>query len=74
MATTGLTMAGRGFESLWQCATHMFDGHEYSRALLLQTLTAQAIVTIIFQTTGARDSIDGPAPNQIWSEMTTEVF
>ena len=42
--------------------------------LLLQTLTAQAIVTIIFQTTGARDSIDGPAPNQIWSEMTTEVF
>ena len=48
-------MAGR--EKLWQCATHMFDGHAYSRALLLQTLAAQVIVTIPFQTTGARDSI-----------------
>ena len=29
-------------------------------------------VTIPFQTTGTRDSIDEPALNQIWSEMTTE--
>ena len=64
MAAIGFKMAGRGFE-LWQCVTHMFDGHAYSRALLLHTLTVQAIVTIPFETTGARDSIDGPALNQI---------
>ena len=50
----------------------VLDGHAYSRALQLQTLTAQAIVTLRFQKTGARDSIDGPALNQIWSEMTAE--
>ena len=56
----GFIMAGRGFEKLWQCVTQI-DGHAYSRAMLLQTLTAQAIVTIPFQTIGAGDSIDGPA-------------
>ena len=71
MATTGFIVAGRGFEKMRQCIIHMFDGHAYSRALLLQTFTVQIIVTIPFQTTGARHSIDGPALNQIWSEMTT---
>ena len=72
MTTTGFIIAGCGFKKLWQCVTHMFDGHAYSRALLLQTLTAQVIVNILFETTGSRDSIDEPAQNQIWSEMTTE--
>ena len=48
-------MAGRDFEKLCQCVTHTFDGRAYSRALLLQTLTAKAIVTIPFET-GERDS------------------
>ena len=78
MAATGFIMAGSGFEQLWWTiygsdgVTHMFDGHSYSRTLRLHTLTAQAIVTILFETTGARDSIDEPALNQIWFEMTTE--
>ena len=72
MAMTGFIMAGRVFERLWLRVTHMFDGHAYSRVLLLQTLTAQVIVTFPFETTGSRDSIDEPALNQIWSEKTTE--
>ena len=70
LATTGFTMAGRGFDKLWQCATHMFDGHAYSRALLLQTLTAQVIVIIPLQTTGARDSIwwSSSKSNLVWND------
>ena len=78
IAATGFIMAGSGLEQLWQTiygsdgVTHMLDGHAYSRALRLHTLTAQAIVTILFETTGALHSIDELALNQIWFEMTTE--
>ena len=78
MAATGFIMAESGLEQLWRTiygsdgVTHMLDGHAYSRALRLHTLTAQAIVTILSETTGARDSIDEPASNQIWLNMTTE--
>ena len=35
-------------------------------------MRSQAIVYIVFETTGSRDSIDEPAINQIRSEMTTD--
>ena len=39
---------------------------------LLPFIPVTIPVTIPFQTTGARESIDEPAINQIWSEMTTQ--
>ena len=66
-------MAGSGLEQLCRTiysidgVTHMLDGHAYSRALRLHTLTVQAIVTILFGTTGARDSIDEPALNHFFA-------
>ena len=35
-------------------------------------LLRRQLSLFLFRKTGARDSIDGPALNQIWSEMTTE--
>ena len=62
MAPTGFIMAGSGLEQLcWTIfgsngVTHMLDDHAYSRALRLHTLTAQAIVTILSETTDPRGS------------------
>jgi hypothetical protein len=78
MGSTGYIMAGSGLEELWRTVygsdsiTHMLDGHSYSRALRLHTLTAQAIITLLFQTSGALDDVDVTGLNQIWSDLMDE--
>jgi hypothetical protein len=78
MGATGFIMAGSGLEELWRTVygsdsiTHMLDGHSYSRALRLHTLSAQAIVTVLFETTDALDGVDVAALNQIWSDLVAE--
>ena len=66
-------MAGRGFEKLWQCvlATCLMVMHNHVTCCFKHSPHRQLSLNP-FQTTGVRDSIDGPALNQIWSEMTTE--
>lgn len=78
MGATGFIMAGSGLEELWRTIygsdsiTHMLDGHAYSRALRLHTLSAQVIVTVLFETPGALDGVDVVALNQIWSDLVAE--
>lgn len=78
MGATGFIMAGSGLEELWRTVygsdsiTHMLDGHSYSRALRLHTLSAQAIITLLFDTPSALDSVDVAALNQIWSDLIAE--
>ncbi len=46
--------------------------HAYSRALRLHTLTAQSIVTVLFETPDALEGVNVTQLRQLWSQMMSD--